>query len=409
MKRFFTLLVILCVMASVNAHAAVIKGVVTDVEGQPMAFTTVWVEDINRTTVSGLDGSYTLRDVPAGMHQVYATYIGHKKEIASVDVTGEVATCDFVLDESTQVLPELFVTPAGESIELFIMRMVAVHKKSLKDVVASYDCRGSIYWEADNDSTVYNMPSWMYKIVKFELSLFKLGKLCEIERNYPGLKFVLDKKLTFDGKIKGDKQAVVEMRPTLKQDEVDYLQNHSWKIDENFYDDTYKKFDVGKVRKMREKSAKAEQKALAKGEEAEEDTTAVKYVGKYEEDDRDIYILKHGKYEYHIVDELWQVKRMCVKDKYDERIYEFRELLPGVFLPVSYYQKVLFDMDLKNVYAKELEEMKAKDRSKMTDKDKQKLDEDIAKRERFVNHRYWNMQRCFTWDYENLVPANTKK
>lgn len=189
----------ICVMAGINARAAVIKGMVTDIEGQPMAFTTVWVEDINRTTVSGLDGSYTLRNVPEGKHQVYATYIGYKKEIAIVNVASETATCNFVLDESTEVLPELFVTPSGETIELFIMRMVAEHKKSLKDVVASYDCKGSIYWEADNDSTVYNMPSWMYKIVKFELSLFKLGKLCEIERNYPGLKFVLDKNLTFDG------------------------------------------------------------------------------------------------------------------------------------------------------------------------------------------------------------------
>lgn len=399
----------ICVMASINARAAVIKGMVTDIEGQPMAFTTVWVEDVNRTTVSGLDGSYTLRNVPEGKHQVYATYIGHKKEIATVNVTSEVATCNFVLDESTEVLPELFVTPSGETIEQFIMRMVAEHKKSLKDVVASYDCKGSIYWEADNDSTVYNMPSWMYKIVKFELSLFKLGKLCEIERSYPGLKFVLDKNLTFDGKIKGDKQVIVEMRPSLKQDEVDYLQNHSWKIDDNVYDNTYKKFDVNKVRKMREKSLKAERKALAKGEEAEEDTTAVKYVGKYEEDGRDIYILKHGKYEYHIVDELWQVKRYCVKDNIDDRIYEFRELLPGVFLPVSYYQKVLFNMDEKNVYGKVLDELKKKDRSKLTAWEKQKLDEDIAKHERFVTHKYWNMQRCFTWDYENIVPASPKK
>ena len=397
------------VMVGVSASAAVIKGMVTDVEGQPMAFTTVWVEDINRTTVSGLDGSYTLRDVPAGKHQVFATYIGRKKEVATVNVAGESATCDFVLDESTKVLPELFVTPTGETFEQFIMCMVAEHKKNLKDVVASYDCKGSIYWEADNDSTIYNMPSWMYKIVKFELSLFKLGKLCEIERNYPGLKFVLDKKLTFDGKIKGDKQVIAEMRPSLKQDEVEYLQNHSWKVDENVYDNTYKRFDVNKVRKMREKSMKAEQKALAKGEEVEEDTTAVKYMGKYEEDSRDIFVLKHGKYEYHIVDELWQVKRMSVKDKFEERIYEYRELIPGVFLPVSYYQKVLFDMDTKNVCGKELDEMKNKDRSKMTDKEILKLDEEIAKRERFVNHKFWNMQRCFTWDYENIVPASPLK
>ena len=100
---------------------------------------------------------------------------------------------------------------------------------------------------------------------------------------------------------------------------------------------------------------------------------------------------------------------MSVKDKFEERIYEYRELLPGVFLPVSYYQKVLFDMDMKNVYGKELDEMKNKDRSKMTDKEILKLDEEIAKRERFVNHKFWNMQRCFTWDYENIVPASPLK
>lgn len=408
MRKFHLAASIIFFLAHFNANAAVIKGVVTDSINNPMPFATVWIEELNRTTMTGLNGSYTLRDVPLGNHTVFATYIGHKKESALVNVTDATASCDFVLDETTMVLPELFVTPNGEPIEQFIMRMVAEHKRDLKDVIKSYDCKGSLYWETDNDSTINNLPNDLYKTVKFFLSLFRLGKLFEIHHDYPGLKLVIDRKLTFDGKIKGDKQVLVEMTPTLKDDEVKYLQNHSWDLDFNLYDKTYEAFNAKKLKKERNKMLKAEAKAQAKGEVLEEDTTAVRYVGRYEEDGRDIYILKHGKTETHIVDQVWQVKRKVMKDKEEERIIEYREQIPGIFLPVSYYHKVLFDLDRNESWKKQLSELKNTDRSKMSNKEQKKLDEEIAKLERIVNHHYWDMQRCYSWDYSNVVPQSPK-
>lgn len=409
MKTVKLLSLLLFFLVSIAANAGSIKGHVSDSIGKPMPYATVWIESINRTTVTGLDGSFTLRDVPAGNYKVFATFIGYKKVTENVHVKSDGATCNFVIGEGSEVLPDVFVTPTGESIEQFIERMVAENKKSLKDVVKSCDVKGSLYWEADKDSMVYYLPNEEYKIIKFALSLFKLGKLFALEHDNPGAKFIIDQNINFDGKLRGGKQAVVEMNPALNSEEVAYLERHSWGIDENFYDNIYSRFDIKKIMKSREKARKAEEKAQKKGEELDDDTTAVRYLGTYSEDGHDLYIIKKGRSEFHIVDKIWQIKRVARNDKDIHAILEFREMLPDVYLPVScYLNSSLSVVDVKEVQ-KSLDEAKAKDRSKLSKKEITRLDKEIKSLEQQIAHPKWEEKRCVTWDYQNIIPADPKK
>lgn len=410
MKKQFIFLTLAFISAWFEVNAADINGLVTDSQKRPMAYATVWVEGLNRTTVSGLKGTFTLRDIPDGTYQICATYIGHKKETAQVTVASDNVVCNFILDESAQVLPDIFVTPTGETIEEFIERMVAEHKKPLKERLASYDGSGSLYWETDNDSLMYHMPSDIFSPLKFALSLFKLGKFAQLERDHPGCTFIVDQELTFDGKINAGKQVVTKMIPTLKKEEVDYLERHGWNININAYDALYAPFDVKKIMKGRSKQKRAEEKAEKKGDMPEEDSLAVKYIGQYEEDGRDIYILQKGFRKYHIVDKIWQIKRSEYDNKNNEKLMvECRELSPGIFLPVSYYRKNSLDMSKLMDSQKDLDKLKAKDRSKMKASEISKLDKQISELEKHLQHPRWDMERALTWDYRNIVPATGKQ
>ncbi|MEE8147901.1 MAG: carboxypeptidase-like regulatory domain-containing protein, partial [Longimicrobiales bacterium] len=62
-------------------------------------------------TVTGNDGTFTLRDVPAGTHQLTATVIGYAPVTQEVTVTGgETATEDFSLQIQAVVMEEIVAT-----------------------------------------------------------------------------------------------------------------------------------------------------------------------------------------------------------------------------------------------------------------------------------------------------------
>lgn len=401
MKRIVAAIVIMMSMACQAVMAANIEGRIVDSNNSPMAYVTVWIEGNGMTTVTGLDGSYLLRDVPAGQHQLNASFIGYRKESLQVTVKEDGQnTCDFVMDETCEVMHELFVTPKGESIEEFLLRMVAEHRKKLREVVASYNGRASLYWETDNDSTFNNLPNNIYSPLKFVFRLMGYGKLIEIHHDYPGAKFVVDRNLTFNGKIKGDRQVVSSMKPNFKSDEVAYLEKHSWSLDRNIYDDIYDNFDAKKLEKQRQNRLKAAEQGK---EIKSKDSLYVKYIGLYEEDGRDVYVLQKGNTQLHIVDGVWQIKRLTTVGKADKDVrLECRELLPGIFLPVSCYSNVKIDFDSKGMLTKELEDYKKTDRSKLSEKELKRLDKDIATTERFLQHRYWENKRCMSWNYTEL-------
>lgn len=408
-KRIYALLVAIIAMACLQANAATIKGKITNNDGKPVAFATVWIESQNITTVSGLDGTYTLRDVPTGTHQLCAIYFGYRKEVMSINVgtNGEISH-NFTMDEPLTVMPEVFVTPTGESIEEFIVRMVAEHKKPLNAAVSSFDGLGSLYWETDNDSLFHYMQPDLFKMLKVSVSILGFGTLLTIERDYPGAKFTIDQKLSFNGTVKGDRQVVGMMAPTFKQKEVDYLEKHSWKIDHNVYDLLYKQFNASKINRTIASNNKAQEKARNKGIDFKRDTNGWKYIGLYEEDGRDVYIIKKGKKEFHIVDGVWQIKRCTQEEDETKTIAECREMLPGIYLPVSYYMKDNLNIDKKGNIRKVLEDEKKTNRSNMSQKEQEKLDKRIASLEKEATHTTWNMVRCYTWDYKNLVPSKAK-
>ncbi len=113
-----------------------ITGRVVDASSlQPIANASIAIEGQALGTVSGNDGTFTLRDVPAGTHQVTATVIGYAPITQEVTVTGgETATVDFSLQIQALVMEDIVATGYGTQERLAITGSVATIDAPRADV-----------------------------------------------------------------------------------------------------------------------------------------------------------------------------------------------------------------------------------------------------------------------------------
>ncbi|MGH7577168.1 MAG: SusC/RagA family TonB-linked outer membrane protein [Longimicrobiales bacterium] len=82
---------------------------------QPMTAVQMSVAGTTLGTITGQDGRYVIRNVPAGSHEVRAILIGYSEMVVSVDVAaGGSATADFELRQTAVTLEGLVVTASGE-------------------------------------------------------------------------------------------------------------------------------------------------------------------------------------------------------------------------------------------------------------------------------------------------------
>ena len=79
---------------------------------QPLAGVQVFVQGTNIGTLSGQDGTYTLRNVPAGTQEVRATILGYSRGTQQVNIAaGETVTANFTLRTSAVELEGITVNP----------------------------------------------------------------------------------------------------------------------------------------------------------------------------------------------------------------------------------------------------------------------------------------------------------
>ena len=78
----------------------------------------VFIPDLNQGTVTDIEGSYTIPDVPVGTYEVQARFVGFRTATREVTVnSGETATLDFTLTPSSIDLDEVVVTGTGGPVE----------------------------------------------------------------------------------------------------------------------------------------------------------------------------------------------------------------------------------------------------------------------------------------------------
>jgi outer membrane receptor protein involved in Fe transport len=115
MKRSFTPLFMLFLLTGFAYAGGIIKGNVTDKKsGEPLIGATVHIKN-NKTnfkaaTSTGLDGSFTFKNIPTGQYEVEAKYVSYKDEDKDVNVAdGAIITVRLQLEAKGRELKEVQV------------------------------------------------------------------------------------------------------------------------------------------------------------------------------------------------------------------------------------------------------------------------------------------------------------
>lgn len=148
--RNFLLLFLIALWPSV-ASAFTVRGTVTDTEGEPVGFVTVYVEGTTIGTTTNAEGNYQL-DLKSGYHVIVFRYVGYATEVRPLTVNAD-ARLDVVMRRVVFELGEA-VADGSEDPAYRIMRMARDKREFYAQQVQDYSCK--VYVKGTN--FVKNLP-----------------------------------------------------------------------------------------------------------------------------------------------------------------------------------------------------------------------------------------------------------
>ena len=133
MKKITSLLFILI---SINCFSQ-IKGTVTDVKGNPLAFVNIFEENTYNSTTSNEQGKFELNIKIPGNHNIIFQYLGYKtiKQIVELDKTS--ILLDVMMKEENFILKEVVINPEDNPANE-IVRNAIKNKKENSEKTARY-------------------------------------------------------------------------------------------------------------------------------------------------------------------------------------------------------------------------------------------------------------------------------
>ncbi len=130
---------------------ASVDGLVTDEDGAPVPFVTVYIEGTTIGTTTNSEGNYHI-DLADGYHTIVFRYVGFRTEIKPVNVSGQ-TRLDVVLQRVVFQLGEARVD-GNEDPAYRIMRLARSRRKFYQKQVREYSCK--VYVKGINQ--VKNLP-----------------------------------------------------------------------------------------------------------------------------------------------------------------------------------------------------------------------------------------------------------
>ncbi|MCE1198160.1 MAG: TonB-dependent receptor [Marinilabiliales bacterium] len=111
MSRFFIGLFFLSLHVSI-AHASFVRGKVTDSKtGEALVGSTIFLKEIKMGTITGLDGSFLLKNVPSGQYRIVCSFLSYETAEKTLTVAKETTeTINFSLSEKSSEIQEVTVT-----------------------------------------------------------------------------------------------------------------------------------------------------------------------------------------------------------------------------------------------------------------------------------------------------------
>src|SRR5688572_13723908 len=138
MRLSTPLFIIVLFLLPLATYAGILKGKVTDAQGEPLPFATVYIQGTTNGTTTNSDAEYQLPLTP-GTYKVTCQFMGFKPEVYSVTIQGEeTVTHNFSLVDQTLKMKDVVVKANAEDPAYAIIRKTIKKRKEHLDQVKSF-------------------------------------------------------------------------------------------------------------------------------------------------------------------------------------------------------------------------------------------------------------------------------
>ena len=120
MKHAIRILLFLFAATSVS-HAQILKGRITSQSGDPVPYSTVYIQELKQGTTSNTKGDYEIK-LPEGKYTVFYQSLGFEPVIFNITLTNKTIIRDVILPLQYYQIPEVRITASGEDPAYGIMR-----------------------------------------------------------------------------------------------------------------------------------------------------------------------------------------------------------------------------------------------------------------------------------------------
>src|SRR5450759_720527 len=162
MKHIFRIFLIILISTPVS-QAQILKGKITNPSGDPIQYSTVYIQELKQGTTSNTKGDYEIR-LPAGKYTVIYQSLGFEPVFVNIILSDKTITKDITLPLQYYQIPEVRITASGEDPAYIIMRKVIG--------MAPYYLNNVSYYKADvyikGNLTINRIPKILQKSFKIQ-------------------------------------------------------------------------------------------------------------------------------------------------------------------------------------------------------------------------------------------------
>lgn len=144
-KALVTIYILLIIILSTEAQS--LKGTISNIEGEPIRYATVYINELKHGTTANIKGEYEIKLKP-GTYTVFYQSLGFSPEVKSVTMGKADKKLDVTLTIQYYQIPEVRVTATGEDPAYRIMRkaigLAPYHLNRIKHYEAEVYIKGSV-------------------------------------------------------------------------------------------------------------------------------------------------------------------------------------------------------------------------------------------------------------------------
>ena len=136
----YTLSFILSCFSIVSAFSQGIHGRITNAQGEPIPFATIYIPDLSTGTTSNSDGNYELK-LPEGQRKVLFQCLGYQTQTIEPLIAKSFQEINVRLVQQEYQIPEIKVMASGEDPAYYIMRRAIAMAPYYQKQVSKYSCK----------------------------------------------------------------------------------------------------------------------------------------------------------------------------------------------------------------------------------------------------------------------------